>query len=72
MVMLSPHQVHALDRICLEIRQSTGVKMKRSMLIRSLIDGLLEASISYENAETPQDIHQIIAQAMHARRSSSS
>lgn len=67
MVMLAPHQVHALDRICLEIRQSTGIKMKRSMLIRSFIDGLLQARLNYESAETPEDIHQIIAEAVHAR-----
>jgi hypothetical protein len=39
MVMLSARQVHALDKICLEIRQTTGIKVKRSMLIRSIIDG---------------------------------
>ena len=33
MVMLSARQIHALDKICLEIRQTTGIKFKRSMLI---------------------------------------
>ncbi len=48
MVMLSARQVHALDKICLEIRQTTGIKFKRSMLIRSIIDGFLEAAPSYD------------------------
>ncbi len=63
MVMLSPKQVHALDRVCLGIRQSTGIKMKRSMLIRSLIDGFLQAQPTYEKAESPADIHRIISDA---------
>lgn len=67
MVMLSPRQVHALDRICLEIRQATGIKVKRSMMIRSLIDGFLDTRLRYDDAENPEDIHQIIAQAVRSR-----
>ncbi|MCI0423756.1 MAG: hypothetical protein L0312_31825 [Acidobacteria bacterium] len=67
MVMLSPRQVQALDKICLEIRQTTGVKFKRSMLIRSLIDGFLEARPHYDKAQSPADVQRIISQAVHSR-----
>ena len=53
MVMLSARQVYALDKICLEIRQTTGIKFKRSMLIRSIIDGFLEAAPNYDAAQVP-------------------
>ena len=65
MVMLTPRQVHALDKICLEIRQSSGIKLKRSMLIRSLIDGFLDSRIRYDDAKTAADIHQRILRWFH-------
>jgi len=67
MVMLSARQVHALDKICLEIRQTTGIKFKRSMLIRSIIDGFLEAAPSYEAAQSPADVKRIISQTVYPR-----
>jgi hypothetical protein len=65
MVMLSARQIHALDRICLEIRQTTGIKFKRSMLIRSIIDGFLEAAPSCETAQNPADVKRIISQTVY-------
>src|SRR5262245_6973815 len=65
MVTLSERQIHALDTICLEIRQTTGVKFKRSMLIRSVIDGFLETTPSYETAQSPEDVKRIISQTMY-------
>jgi len=67
MVMLSARQIHALDKICLEIRQTTGIKFKRSMLIRSIIDGFLEAAPSYETAQSSADVGRIISQAAYSR-----
>jgi hypothetical protein len=67
MVMLSARQVHSLDKICLEIRQTTGIKFKRSMLIRSIIDGFLEAAPSYETAQSPADVKRIISQTVYPR-----
>ena len=67
MVMLSARQVHALDKICLEIRQTTGIKFKRSMLIRSIIDGFLEAAPSYDTAQSPADVKRIISQTVFPR-----
>ena len=67
MVMLSSHQVHSLDHICLEIRQTTGIKIKRSMLIRWLIDGFLSAPLQYEQAQNAEEVHHIISQAVQAR-----
>ena len=67
MVMLSARQVHALDKICLEIRQTTGIKFKRSMLIRSIIDGFLEAVPSYDTAQSPADLKRIISQTVYPR-----
>lgn len=67
MVMLSARQIHALDKICLEIRQTTGIKFKRSMLIRSIIDGFLEVAPSYDTAQSPADVKRIISQAVHPR-----
>jgi hypothetical protein len=65
MVMLSPRQVHSLDRICLEIRKATGLKMKRSMLIRSLIDGFLQSQVHFEEARTSSDIQRLISRLFH-------
>ena len=56
MVMLTPRQVHELDKVCLQIRQTTGIKVKRSMLLRALIDGFLETSINYRDARSLADI----------------
>ena len=67
MVMLSPRQVHELDKLSLEIRQTTGIKVKRSMLIRSLIDGFLDTRLRYDEVRSPEDLHHIIAQAVHSR-----
>ena len=67
MVMLSARQIHALDKICLEIRQTTGIKFKRSMLIRSIIDGFLEAAPSYDTAQSPADVRRIISQTVFPR-----
>jgi hypothetical protein len=67
MVMLSSHQVHSLDQICLEIRQTTGIKIKRSMLIRWLIDGFLSAPLQYEEAQNAEEVHHIISQAVQSR-----
>jgi hypothetical protein len=67
MVMLTPRQVHALDRVCLEIRQTSGMKVKRSMLLRALVDGFLERQISYKDAKSLSDINQKIVQAVSSR-----
>jgi hypothetical protein len=72
MVMLSPRQVHALDKICLEIRQTTGVKVKRSLLIRSVIDGFLGTRIRYDDARSTGDVHEIIARSIQVPPSPSS
>jgi hypothetical protein len=56
MVMLTSRQITALDEVCLEIRQTTGVKFKRSMLIRSLIDAFLQSPPSFRNARSHEDI----------------
>ena len=65
MVMLSPRQVNSLDRICLEIRKITGVKMKRSMLIRSLIDGFLQSPVHFDEARSSSDIQRLINRLFH-------
>jgi hypothetical protein len=67
MVMLAARQVHALDKICLEIRQTTGIKFKRSMLIRSIIDGFLEAAPNYDAAQSPADVKRIISETVYPR-----
>ena len=67
MVMLTPRQVHELDKVCLQIRQTTGIKVKRSMLLRALIDGFLETSINYRDARSLADITQKLIQAFNPR-----
>jgi len=67
MVMLAARQVHALDKMCLEIRQTTGIKFKRSMLIRSIIDGFLESAPSFDAAQSPADVKRIISQTVYPR-----
>jgi hypothetical protein len=67
MVMLTPRQVNALDRICLEIRQASGMKVKRSMLIRALVDGFLEKPANYGDAKSLADISQKIIHAFNPR-----
>lgn len=65
MVMLARRQINSLDRICLEIRKTTGLKMKRSMLIRSLIDGFLQLQVHFEDARSPTDIQRLINHLFH-------
>ena len=69
MVMLSPRQVNTLDRVCLEIRQTTGMKFKRSMLIRALIDGFLAYPHSFKEARSYDDIARKIMESFrHGKR----
>lgn len=70
MVMLAPRQVHELDKVCLQIRQTTGVKVKRSMLIRALIDDFLDTQVDSKDARSLADITQKIIQAFIARSQS--
>jgi hypothetical protein len=65
MVMLNPRQVNALDQVCLEIRHTTGMKFKRSMLIRALIDGFLAAPPAFSEAHSYQDIARKIIESFH-------
>ena len=65
MVMLNPQQVNALDQVCLEIRHTTGMKFKRSMLIRALIDGFLAAPPAFSDARSYQDIARKIMESFH-------
>ncbi len=67
MVMLNPRQVHELDRVCLEIRQSTGMKFKRSMLLRALIDGFLSAPLTFREAKSFEDITRKIRQSFQGQ-----
>lgn len=68
MVMLNPRQVNALDRVCLEIRQTTGMKFKRSMLIRALIDGFLAYPHTFREARSYDDIARTIMESFHAEK----
>ncbi|MEW5977531.1 MAG: hypothetical protein AB1898_17195 [Acidobacteriota bacterium] len=63
MVMLTSRQLNALDQICLEIRQATGIKVKRSLLIRSLIDGFLQTPHNFSDARSLADISSRISKA---------
>ena len=65
MVMLNPRQVNALDQVCLEIRHTTGMKFKRSMLIRVLIDGFLATQPAFSEARSYQDIARKIMESFH-------
>jgi hypothetical protein len=67
MVMLIPHQVHELDKVCLQIRQTTGIKVKRSMLIRALIDGFLGTPVNYKDARSLADLSQKIIHSFNPR-----
>ena len=66
MVMLSPRQVTALDQVCLEIRQTTGMKFKRSMLIRAVIDGFLTAPMTFKEARSYEDVARKVLESFHA------
>jgi hypothetical protein len=65
MVMLNPRQVNALDQVCLEIRHTTGMKFKRSMLIRALIDGFLAGPPDFGEARSYSDIARKIMESFH-------
>ena len=66
MVMLNPQQVNALDQVCLEIRHATGMKFKRSMLLRALIDGFLACPQAFSEARSYEDIALKIKKSFHA------
>jgi len=68
MVMLNPRQVNALDQVCLEIRHTTGMKFKRSMLLRALIDGFLASPPAFSEARSYQDIARKIMESFHREK----
>ncbi|HTY25777.1 MAG TPA: hypothetical protein VMC85_21795 [Desulfomonilaceae bacterium] len=68
MVMLNPRQVNALDQVCLEIRHTTGMKFKRSMLLRALIDGFLASAPAFSEARSYQDIARKILESFQREK----
>jgi len=55
-VILPPDQVAFLDRLCLDIRDKTGAKMKRTEVIRGLVAGIRASGLDLTAYGTEADI----------------
>jgi hypothetical protein len=44
-VIIPPDLVAFLDRLCLDIRQKTGAKIRRTEIIRALVEGVRTAGV---------------------------
>lgn len=55
-IILPPDQVEFLDRLCLEIRSKTKVKMKRTEIIRALVGGLEASGLDLSEYQSEESI----------------
>ena len=55
-VILPPSQVDFLDRLALEIRSKTTMKVRRTEIIRALIAGLMGSGLDLSVLGTEEDI----------------
>ena len=59
-IILPPDQVEFLDRLCLEIRSKTKVKMKRTEIIRALVAALKDSGLDLSDYRSEEDIKDAI------------
>jgi len=55
-VILPPGQVDFLDRLALDIRSKTTMKVKRTEIIRALIAGLMSSGLDLSGLGSEEDI----------------
>jgi len=63
-VIMPPHQIAFLDRLCLDIREKTNAKMKRTEIIRALVAGLMASGLDLTAYGTEEDIADIIGKRL--------
>jgi hypothetical protein len=56
MVTLRPDQALWMDRLALDVRQNTGAIIDRGLLMRSLIDYVMESGLDLSHAESETDV----------------
>ena len=62
-MILFDRQIVFLDRLITDIRASTGVVVKRTDIVRALIDGLIESKVDWNSARDASDIRELITRA---------
>ena len=62
-MILYDRQIVFLDRLITDIRASTGVVVKRTDIVRALIDGLIDAKVDLTSARDASDIRDFISRA---------
>jgi hypothetical protein len=59
-VVLLERQIVFLDRLALDMRQSTGVSIRRAEIIRALIDALEESSIDIKDVSSESRLKDLV------------
>jgi hypothetical protein len=60
-VVLFDRQIVFLDRLCADIRATSGVAVSRAHVIRALIDGLSESDIDLTGTRSEADLRALIS-----------
>lgn len=68
-VVLFDRQIVFLDRLCADIRATSGVAISRAHVIRALIDGLTESDIDLTGTRSEADLRAVITARLGKSRS---
>jgi hypothetical protein len=63
-VVLFDRQVLRLDRLVTDIRKHSGAALNRTVIIRALIDGLLDSKCDLRTSRTESDLRRCIADSL--------
>ncbi|MGH9443112.1 MAG: hypothetical protein ACRD16_12650 [Thermoanaerobaculia bacterium] len=64
-MVLYDRQIIFLDRLITDIRASTGAIVKRTDIVRALIDGLIESNIDLTSVKDESDLKRLIGRLGH-------
>jgi hypothetical protein len=60
-VVLFDRQIVFLDRLCADIRATSGVAVSRAHVIRALVDGLAESDLDLTGTRSEADLRALIS-----------
>jgi hypothetical protein len=64
-VVLLERQIVFLDRLALDVRQSTGVSIRRAEIIRALIDALEESGIDLKDVSSESKLKDLMREIIN-------
>lgn len=59
-VLLTPSQIDFLDELCLSIRKHSGRSLRRTEVVRALVEALRSMNIDLRNVDSEEQLHDAI------------